>query len=399
MQHKITTEKSRRELAPRRDPYWHQLAKGQFLGFRKTGPKDASAKGTWIARYRDRAGKQHFRSLQEHPEFTHAKKAADAWFESLSGAVRASVRRGTVRAALNTYVKHLIAGDRLDAAGKAQAKLEIAILHDGEEDLLESMLETVTRDEWESFHQRLRKTGTGEDRSNSTINRYYGTVTAALNTAVRECGIAGNPEAWRIKDLPEDETEGETATYISREHRPRLLKNCTPEVRTFLEVMWAAGARTSEVALLRVSDYDLKSNTLVLRHKKGRPAKWRKRVIEIRTNDAPLFKSLAKGKLPTAWLVTNEHGEQFERHQWAIVIRAAIWSANATAMKESQKIPEDVTAYSFRHSRISEMLQFEGLNPMQVAIYCGTSIAVIQKYYWKFIPGAMRDQLDQALRA
>jgi integrase len=59
-----------------------------------------------------------------------------------------------------------------------------------------------------------------------------------------------------------------------------------------------------------------------------------------------------------------------------------------------QRIPSGVSAYSFRHTRISELLQRYGVDPLTVAAQCGTSLIMIEKYYFKFIAGSMRDKLN-----
>ena len=55
---KLDTRTARAKLAERREPYWTVLVQGGALGYRR-GRKA----GTWIARWRDKAGKQHYRSL------------------------------------------------------------------------------------------------------------------------------------------------------------------------------------------------------------------------------------------------------------------------------------------------------------------------------------------------
>jgi hypothetical protein len=56
---KIDTRSARAKLAKRREPYWTVISKGCALGYRKL---DAD-RGTWIARFRDAEGKQHYEAL------------------------------------------------------------------------------------------------------------------------------------------------------------------------------------------------------------------------------------------------------------------------------------------------------------------------------------------------
>jgi len=57
------------------------------------------------------------------------------------------------------------------------------------------------------------------------------------------------------------------------------------------------------------------------------------------------------------------------------------------------RIPADASAYSFRHARISELLQLYGVDPLTVAAQTGTSLAMIERAYLRFIPSALRDKL------
>jgi hypothetical protein len=78
---KIDTFTQRGKLDPRREPYWHKLQKGGYLGFRKTDDD-----GSWIARWRNEEGKERYKALKLPPtepakEFDDAQHAARAWFK------------------------------------------------------------------------------------------------------------------------------------------------------------------------------------------------------------------------------------------------------------------------------------------------------------------------------
>jgi integrase len=77
---------------------------------------------------------------------------------------------------------------------------------------------------------------------------------------------------------------------------------------------------------------------------------------------------------------------------WAAEIRTAIASHNKTA-RGAMRIPSDASAYSFRHARISELLQVYGVDPLTVGAQTGTSLRMIERTYYKFIPSVMREKL------
>jgi len=80
---KIDTVTARTRLKPRREPFWHRVSKGNYLGYRKM---TADTAGTWTARALDETtGKQAYKSLgdfsdlPDHQRFDAALKAAQAW--------------------------------------------------------------------------------------------------------------------------------------------------------------------------------------------------------------------------------------------------------------------------------------------------------------------------------
>jgi integrase len=77
-------------------------------------------------------------------------------------------------------------------------------------------------------------------------------------------------------------------------------------------------------------------------------------------------------------------------------VRAAIAAHNKQVGEQEPKQQElavEASAYSFRHAHISELLQVHGVDPCTVAAQTGTSLAMIEKAYLRFIPSAMREKL------
>ncbi len=97
-------------------------------------------------------------------------------------------------------------------------------------------------------------------------------------------------------------------------------------------------------------------------------------------------------KLPAAPLFTEDGKQTWRRHIWSRKIRAAIAAHNLEA-RGKDRIPTKASAYSFRHARISELLQVYAVDPLTVAAQTGTSLAMIEKAYLRFIPSAMQEKL------
>jgi integrase len=97
--------------------------------------------------------------------------------------------------------------------------------------------------------------------------------------------------------------------------------------------------------------------------------------------------------LPAARLFVNAKGEPWRRDMWAAEVRRAIAAHNKTTHGQG-RIPPKASAYSFRHARISELLQVYGVDPLTVAAQTGTSLRMIERTYYKFIPSVMREKLS-----
>ena len=104
------------------------------------------------------------------------------------------------------------------------------------------------------------------------------------------------------------------------------------------------------------------------------------------------FRSQAYGKGPADRLLTTGEGHPWRRDQWAQEVRTAVSAHNQRAQGE-QRVARGASAYSFRHARISELLQVYGVDPLTVAAQTGTSLRMIERTYFKFIRSAMLEKL------
>lgn len=88
---RVDSRSARQRLSVAREPYWRKIARGRYLGYRR-----ARDGGSWIARYRDDAGQQHYRSLGSADDvldadgttsvtFEQAQEHARGWFGQLDG--------------------------------------------------------------------------------------------------------------------------------------------------------------------------------------------------------------------------------------------------------------------------------------------------------------------------
>ncbi len=227
----LSRKRDRDRLATRHDPYWQRLSEGAYLGFRR-GPD------TWIARYRGRDKKQQFRPLGGNLEFDQAKKKAEEWFEQLGGPATRTVKRDSVRAALEAYIKDLQRHGRHSAAIEAEWRYKVTVYSDAIADI---SMETATQDDFLEWRDRAIS-----GRANRTVNRYARALTAGLNRA-HKLGHLGNPIAWKFTALADDvEDEGNTAVFLEPAQRAALMAAASLNAASFLRALELTGARPHE---------------------------------------------------------------------------------------------------------------------------------------------------------
>jgi integrase len=116
------------------------------------------------------------------------------------------------------------------------------------------------------------------------------------------------------------------------------------------------------------------------------------RFVVLSAEGIKFFDEQIKDKLPKAPIFTENGSRPWERGAWAEQFRAARDKVNEKA-RGKDRIPLEASAYSFRHARISELLQVHGIDPLTVAAQTGTSLRMIEKAYHRFIASAMRAKL------
>lgn len=379
----LTRKKGRQALPVHHDPYWQRLSEGAYLGFRRGAE-------TWIARYRDRDKVQQYTPLGGPLEYDEAKEKAEAWFEQMGSSAARTPKRDTVRAALETYLAALRKEKRDDAAKDAESRFKRVVYKDP---IAEKPLEDMTSDDFSEWRDRLT-----DGREPRSVNRLVRSVIAALNMA-RRAGHVGTPETWRLKALPDDVDDAdvvETAVYLTPGQRKALIAAATPAAALFFRGLEMTGARPKELAAAKVEHFKAAKKNIRLASRKGRKSTLRVRYTELITDeDVAFFVKVVGDRSDDKWIFSEdaEGAQPWRRHMWSRAMRAAIKKHNEKA-KGKDRLPDQIGAYSFRHSRISELLQVHGIDPLTTAQQTGTSSAMIEKHYLEFIPSALRKKID-----
>jgi integrase len=205
------------------------------------------------------------------------------------------------------------------------------------------------------------------ERALSTVNRDMVALRAALNRAY-ERGLTQSDAAWRLELKPTPNVDGRREAYLKSADRRRLVENADKEIRPFLTLLTLLPLRPGAAAALTVAGYDPKG-VLKIPEEKGHRA----RTIAVPKSTAAFLSKCVKDKLPTAPLVGRSDGRAWGKDSWKGPIKEAVTRA---------KLPENVTAYTLRHSTITDMTN-AGTPALLVAELSGTSVQIIQKHYFK----------------
>lgn len=362
----LGTVEVRNKLKARPEPYWHRLAKGQFLGFRRSRVRKG---GTWIARFNDPdTGKKPTRSLGDFghlppsDQFTAASKQAREWFTHLAGGGEADVL--TVEEACRRYAKNKPEAEQRfirHVYGDPVAKVSL--------DKLASRHISEWRKRLEAKPAVLAKRSDGESptrpRSSASVNRDMVPLRAALNKA-RDDGYVLTDTAWRVALTPATANNRRTL-YLNREERTALLNALPADAAAFCRGLCQLPVRPGALAELCVRDFNSNTHELTIRNDKG--GAWRRIVLPDETS--AFFKAQKRDKLPAAYLFTSADGKQWNKNTWKGPIKAAVKVAN---------LPKETVAYTLRHSTITDLV-VGGLDLFTVAQVAGTSVRMIEKYY------------------
>lgn len=370
---RIDTVAARDKLKPRRGPYWHRLSKGCHVGFRKM---TATGHGSWLARARDEeASVQHlykplgeFLELADHLQFDAATKAAQAWFDHLG---RGGIAGGaTVSEACTRYVKHLRMHKTDRAADDAEARFKNYVLKRPK--LAATELTKLTPMQLEAWRKSLKELPTrsggrrGELRSDSTLNRDMTCFRAALNLAFMD-GLVTSDFAWRSKLRPIKNADRRRELYLDRAQRLNFIEKAPPDLAAFLRGLCQLPLRPGALAKLTAGDYDKRLKMLKI----GQDKAGKDRRIKIPDVTATFFEEACKDKLPSAPLLARADGKAWNKDAWKGPVKDAVAAA---------KLPDGTTAYTVRHSVISDLVH-DGLDLLTVAQISGTSVAMIERHY------------------
>ncbi|MEZ5784726.1 MAG: tyrosine-type recombinase/integrase [Rhizobiaceae bacterium] len=356
-------------MKAQREPHWQRLRAGCFLGFR---PSKRGSKGTWIARAYDEDARKYrvkslgdFGTLPGNEMFAAAKKEAEALAELVEtgGEVRSKIE--TVADACWEYAK---------TNAEAESRFQRYVYDDP---IAKVKLTKLRRRHVKEWRDRLeakpalvsrRKKGEPvlRKRASSTVNRDMAALRAAL-TKFLSPGTPNSEAAWQEALKAVRNADGRRTLYLDLSQRRKLVENAGSEAEPFVRALCLLPLRPGALAQLVAGDFDRRTSELTIgKDKAGKP-----RRIQLPSEAAKLFAAQAKSKLPTAPLFMRSNGKAWDKNSWKLPITAAVAEA---------ELPSATTAYTLRHSTITDLVT-AGLPLLTIAQISGTSAEMIERHY------------------
>ncbi len=305
----LHTRKARERLKQQREPYWRGIDRGAHIGYRK-----GSTGGFWVARIRKETQGYAFYSIGKADDiqdadgvsvfdFSQAQQKAREWFsQAMKLEKGVGVAGYTVNDALDDYLEVLKSRKSYKrTVYSVKALIRPALGHIKVADLTAKKISEWHRKLAEDKPRLRSKEGIrykeiqdeGADyqrRRKNSANRTFTILKAALNLAFQDSKAAGS-EAWdRVK--PFRDVDRAKIRYLSQDESQRLVNACEGEFKALVQGAILTGARYSELARMRVSDYNRDSGTIhIPETKNGKP-----RNVIIEAEGQRFFDAITAGK-------------------------------------------------------------------------------------------------------
>jgi integrase len=377
---------NRAKLPVKSDPYWHLIAQGQHLGYRKTG----EMRGTWIARYYTPERGRRFQALGAADDtvpangthvfsFQDALAAAQEWIAKTARSDRAGVHIGpyTVKDAAEDWLTTQTSPtsgthvrlDILPALGNIELKkLTKAILMDwlqalGRKPTVRS-LSPKSKVPFDIDDPEVRR------KRQDTANRVLRSLKALLNHA-RDKGHIDTDAAWvTVAEFPK--VAKQRTEYLTVDQGARFIEVCPEDFRKLVQAALFTGCRYNELCTMPVSAYDANTQTLWVMQGKTRLPK----VSYLAVDEAAFFEGLTKGKQLGDLMFLRSDGQPWRKDHQKPRMKAA---------RKAAKIEQHITFHNLRHT-FASLLAMNGTQPELIQQQMGHSNPRMTQRYTHFSP-------------
>jgi integrase len=403
---KIDTRSARARLSERREPYWTVISEGCALGYRRGGKG-----GTWIARFRDEDGRQHYQALGAADDardadgltvfsFPQAQAMARDWFKlkatEQAGDFVPLDRPYTVADAVADYLADYKrrsgkATDRMEASVRAWispelgtvplAKLTKRRIQGWHQNIAETPARLRTRAGEPQKHREVDTSPEGVRRRRSAANRILTILKAALNHAHRE-GRCASDGAWR-QARAYREADAARLRYLSDDEAKRLTNACPTDFRALVIAALLTGCRYGELVALTADDFTTDAGTVRVRaSKSGKP-----RHVVLTEEGREFFARLSAGQPRSTLLLVRSNGRPWAKSEQQRPLAAASKAAH---------LDPPTNFHGLRHTYASR-LAMRGVPLAVIAAQLGHSdTRMVEKHYGHLAPNYIADTVRAA---
>jgi Phage integrase family len=382
----LETRTARLKLQQRRKPYWVSIAApGVSVGYRRN-----MSAGVWNVRAADGRGGSWIKSfaIADDHEDANGSTVLTFWeaIDRAKALARGSDADAGRPATLDEALKDYAADLALRRAGAANATVPRKHLTAA---LLAMPVAMLTARELRTWRNGLTKV-----LKPASANRMAKNVKAALNLAASHDDRIVNVRAWKsgLALIPEPD-DNESNLVLSDTQRRALVAAAhaiSAEFGLWLETHAVTGARSSQLALLDVSDLHAgkEPKLMVPTSLKGRNRVTRTRKpVPISAGLAKRLTQAAAGRDAGEPLLRMKDGRRWNCGRHRILFHKAA---------ETAGLPAHATMYCLRHSAITRAL-LAGAPVRLVASSFDTSIPMIERAYSKHIADHGDAQMRQAM--
>ncbi len=368
----IRRKTNRLKLPAQRNPFWAEIAVGLHLGYRRLEGKA----GRWIARERLPNGRYQETAIGTADDLQSADGDLVLDFDQAAAKARPSLQsKGadvtTLHAAIDDWLEHKMATSR--AAGHAHLRWSANQL---KADFKDTDLTKMTRRKIEAWHTSQVQPGEKERSSRASADRRLTTLLAVLNRAAKANQAAMPTRPWAGVTKFGKKRAGEARTVrLDADDISSLLAALdgigNAHFKRFVILALETGCRPSELYTARMRDWV--PPVLSVDGKTGG------RSFRVSPQAAAVLDECVAGRSdPAAPLILRHDGKAWDGLSGDL---RKLWTR--AALKAG--LPPGSSLYACRHTFISAALE-RGANPAMLAQYCGTSVAIIQATYARFLP-------------
>ena len=315
----------RSKLGPRRDPYWHLIAEGQHLGYRK-----GARGGTWIARVNDPVANRRFKSIGvaddkveangiQVLDFQQAQEKARDWFKQVFLGTPDSTGPYTVAQAMEDYIAESERVKRKPlkrTRTSIQAHIVGPLGHIDLNKLSHARLK-AWRDALQDAPPRVRTKagrqqafrefdGTHEDAKRArqaTANRVLTTLKAALNYALENHRVSSNA-AW-LSVKPFRNVDVPKIRFLTPIEAKSLVDASSSDLRRLVQAALLTGCRYGELKAMEVCAFDPKNESVFIQKSKNGEA----RHVLLNAVGVRFFEQITDGKAPKERMFLRSNGK------------------------------------------------------------------------------------------